>query len=101
MNWKKTFTLFLLFRSKNLDILFKREYYEQKLSIQSKPVRDFETRQNIEEEAKQSQQCDKEEGECSGEKMKGSFDTIDPSQIEEFQPMEKKSMDTSEHLAER
>ena len=94
-------TLFQFFRSKNLDILFKREYYEQKLSIQSKAVTHLETKQNLEEEDHQIQKCNKEEGESIEEKMKGSFDTMDPSQIEEFHPMEKTSKDTSDQQAQR
>ena len=75
---------FIIFRSKNLDILFKREYYEQKLSVRSKQSENL-----TKAETSAERKSEKEEDTEGNMQLTGSFDAIDPNQITEFQPMSK------------
>jgi len=101
---------FTKIRSKNLDILFKREYYEQKL-CQPRP-KDYEhpaTKETAaDEEVTATEQLDPR-GEVAPDvqptsadfksfKSSKSLDQIDPSEIREFRPMNSVTETDSEQL---
>ena len=102
----------IIIRSKNLDILFKRDYYEQRLAAQQKISEELMTLKNIELKEKDfTASLDKEpavESECEAnqtevkENIMGStaesdftaksspwsFNQIDPNDILEFKPLD-------------
>jgi len=106
---------FTKIRSKNLDVLFKRDYYEQRLVVQ----------QQISEELNKLQECDYGEDYCtiedtptSSEETKtseepkepkmesdntnksrpSSFDQMDPNEVPEFKPLDSAVDPTSADL---
>merc|ERR550532_771354 len=88
---------FTKIRSKNLDILFKRDYYEQRLAIQR-----LNSEQLAEKEAAEAEE--EEGGEMAATavappppaqilRQGKSFDQMDPSEIPEFKPTGPKAAD--------
>jgi len=104
---------FTKIRSKNLDILFKRDYYEQRLAIQrlaseqaDKEAQGQTQGEEVVEAEEQVDETGSREGEEGGREMAAtavppgqilrqakSFDQMDPSEIPEFKPTGSKAAD--------
>ena len=88
-----TYRMSIINRSKNLDVLFKREYYEQR--IQSECLNSSVSSGSL--EVKSEVNCDTKENQRSDEirhntsdkdPTENTFSNIDPDSIPEFKPME-------------
>jgi len=115
---------FTKIRSKNLDILFKREYYEQKLSQQQKKqleeqkaaVEVGEAEHHLQEDMEEQEEVSVEQEDTSStttgttlnnssnnnschRSISKNLEDLDPSEIPEFKPMKSVSCDVDTPLA--